>query len=121
MKTPIYIRRCERYTSWQATEPIEINLEKIRKCDPPYEGETEESLLSYIQDNVFSNEDWFETNKEFYGEEEAYDLVFMEDSMEIYSDTRDKYSQEWLDVGIPNEEHRRMGNFEVLATSVENA
>jgi hypothetical protein len=45
----------------------------------------------------------------------------MEDSMEIYSDTRDKYSQEWLDVGIPNEEHRRMGNFEVLATSVENA
>ena len=45
---------------------------------------------------------------------EAYDK-------EVYSDSRDKYEQAWLDVGVPNPEYRKMGGFEVKATNVDEA
>lgn len=115
----IYVRKCERYTVWEASEPIEVNLEKLRECDPPFEGENEQDLLEYLNDNVYYNEDWVSNNESVYGEE-AYDLAFLDcDTMDVYSDTREKYSQEWLDVGLPDEEYRKLGNFNVIATNVE--
>ena len=45
---------------------------------------------------------------------EAYDT-------EVYSDTREKYGQHWIDVGVPNDEYRKMGRFEVKATNVDEA
>jgi len=118
----VYVRAVERYTVWEATEPIEVNLEKLRQCEPPFEGETEEDLLEYLSDNVWNNEDWAETNSEVYGEDASYDLTFIEAyDKEVYSDTRDKYEQSWLDVGVPNDEYRKMGRFEVKATNVDKA
>jgi len=119
----VYVRKCERFTQWEASEPIEVDVEKLRNCVPPYEGETEKDLLDYLQENVLYNYDWAEdeTNKEVYGEDAAYDLTFESCDMEVYSDTRDKYAQEWLDIGEPNEEWRKMGGFEVRETSVDNA
>jgi len=118
----VYVRAVERYTVWEATEPIEVNVEKLRQCEPPFEGETEQDLLEYLSDNVWNNEEWADENGEIYGEDEAYDLTFMEAyDKEVYSDTRDKYAQEWLDVGVPNDEWRKMGRFEVKATNVDNA
>jgi len=119
----VYVRKCERFTQWEASEPIEVDVEKLRNCVPPYEGETEKDLLDYLQENVLYNYDWAEdeTNKEVYGEDAAYDLTFESCDMEVYSDTRDKYAQEWLDIGEPNEEWRKMGRFEVRETSVDNA
>jgi len=119
----VYVRKCERFTQWEASEPIEVDVEKLRNCVPPYEGETEKDLLEYLQENVLYNYDWAEdeTNKEVYGEDAAYDLTFESCDMEVYSDSRDKYAQEWLDIGEPNEEWRKMGGFEVRETSVDNA
>jgi len=119
----VYVRKCERFTQWEASEPIEVDVEKLRNCVPPYEGETEKDLLDYLQENVLYNYDWAEdeTNKEVYGEDAAYDLTFESCDMEVYSDTRDKYAQEWLDIGEPNEEWRKMGGFEVRETSVDDA
>ena len=119
----VYVRKCERFTQWEASEPIEVNVEKLRNCVPPYEGETEKELLDYLQDNVLYNYEWAEdeTNKEVYGEDAAYDLTFESCDMDVYSDTRDKYAQEWLDIGEPNDEWRKMGKFEVRETSVDNA
>jgi len=119
----VYVRKCERFTQWEASEPIEVDVEKLRNCVPPYEGETEKDLLEYLQENVLYNYDWAEdeTNKEVYGEDAAYDLTFESCDMEVYSDTRDKYAQEWLDIGEPNEEWRKMGGFEVRETSVDDA
>lgn len=119
----VYVRKCERFTQWEASEPIEVNVEKLRNCVPPYEGETEKELLDYLQDNVLYNYEWAEdeTNKEVYGEDAAYDLTFESCDMDVYSDTREKYAQEWLDIGEPNEEWRKMGKFEVRETSVDNA
>ena len=119
----VYVRKCERFTQWEASEPIEVNVEKLRNCVPPYEGVTEKDLLDYLQENVLYNYEWAEdeTNKEVYGEDAAYDLTFESCDMDVYSDSRDKYAQEWLDIGEPNEEWRKMGGFEVRETSVDNA
>jgi len=120
----VFVRKCERYTVWEASEPIEVDVEKLRKCDPPFEGETEQDLLDYLQENVYMEYEFYEneTNKKVYGEDAAYDLVMEEVyDKNVYSDTRDKYAQEWIDVGVPNDEWRKMGGFEVKATNVENA
>ena len=117
----VYVRQCERYTMWEATEPVEVDLEKLRKCEPPFEGENEQDLLEYLKDNAWGNYDWAETNEETYGES-VYDLTFDEAyDTEVYSDTREKYQQAWIDVGVPNSEWRKMGGFEVKATNVDEA
>lgn len=123
MSEKLYIRKCERYTVWEATEPVEVDVEKLRQCEPPYEGETPEDLLRYFEDNVWEVEDFSEneTNKEILGEDLAYDYVYMEGEMSEYSNTTSKYGQFWLDIGRPNEEWRKYGKFEVLATSVDRA
>ena len=120
----VYVRQAERYTVWEATEPIEVDVEKLRKCEPPFEGENEQDLLEYLKDNVWGNYDWAEneTNQEVYGEDAAMELTFDEVyDVEVYSDTREKYQQAWLDVGVPNPEYRKMGGFEVKATNVDEA
>ena len=118
----VYVRAVERYTIWEATEPIKVNVEKLRKCEPPFEGETEEDLLEYLTDNVWNNEDWIEENQEVYGVTDSIELTFVEAyDKEVYSDTREKYEQSWLDVGVPNDEWRKMGRFEVKATNVDEA
>ena len=120
MSDKVYVRMCERFTQWRASTPIEVDVEKLRKCDPPYEGNSHEELLQYLSDEVWNNYDWQETNEEIYGET-AYDLMMEDVDLEEYSDTRDKYAQEWLDVGVPNDEWRKMGRFEVFATNVDEA
>ena len=122
MSEKLFVRKCERYTIWEASKPIEIDVEKLRKCDPPYEGDSAQEVLDYLQENVHYNYEWAETNAEIYGEDEAYDLTFDDQpDMEVYSDTREKYAQDWLDVGVPNDEYRKMGGFEVKATNVDEA
>ena len=119
MSEKIYVRKCERYTLWEATKPIEVDVEKLRKCEPPYDGDSPEELLTYLNDHVFNNYDWSETNGEVYGEDQSYDLTFDDVETEVYSDTREKYAEDWLDVGVPNDEWRKMGGFEVFASTVE--
>ena len=44
----------------------------------------------------------------------------MEDvDLEEYSDTRNKYGDEWLEVGVPNEEYRKTGGFESFADNMD--
>ena len=119
MSEKLYVRQVERYTVWEATEPIEIDVEKLRKCEPPYEGETEQDLLNYLEENVYANYDWAETNEEVYGEavhELTFDEVY---DAEVYSDTRDKYQDAWIEVGVPNDEYRKVGKFESRADNMQ--
>ena len=46
-----YTLEKQRYTIWETTEPIEVDVEKL-KCDPPYEGNTEEELFEYLLENI---------------------------------------------------------------------
>jgi hypothetical protein len=110
MSDKIYIRKVERFTQWAASEPIEIDVEKLRQCEPPYEGNTNEELMMYLKDNVYQNFDWSESNQEVY--ENSYDLTFDDTELEVYSDTRMDWEESWLEVGVPNEEYRKVGKFE---------
>src|SRR6056300_99060 len=108
----IYVRMCEKFTQWRASEPIEVNVSKLRQCEPPYKGDSDEELLQYLNDEVWNNYEWAETNADVYGEFEAYDLMMEDVILEEYSDTREKYADEWLEVGVPNKEYTKRGYFE---------
>ena len=63
-----------------STEPIEVDVDKLRN-EPPYEGSTTEELWKYIEDNIhdWENQDEFiENNKEVYGEDELYSLLLQD-------------------------------------------
>lgn len=121
MSEKLFVRKCERYTLWESSKPIEIDVEKLRKCDPPYEGDSAQEVLDYLQENVHYNYEWAETNAEIYGEDAAYELTFDDQpDMEVYSDTREKYAQDWFEVGVPNEEYRKVGRFEPFADNMED-
>ena len=119
MSEKIYIRKVERYTMWDASNPIEIDVDKLRQCEPPYEGDSNEELLQYLEENVYNNYEWSDTNGGVYGKDEAYELTMEEVyDMETYSDTREKYEDYWIEIGVPNEEYRKTGRFESFANNM---
>ena len=118
MSEKIYVRKIETWTISSASEPIEVNLESLRKCDPPYEGDSPEDLIEYLRDHVYYNYDFYEneTNKEVYGEDAVYDLVMEEAYTENeFFDSRTKGEDSSIQVGVPNEEWRKDGGFQPLA------
>ena len=119
MSDKVYVRMCEKFTQWRASKPFLVDVEKLRKCEPPYKGNSYEELIEYLNDEVWNNYDWSETNGELYGEDEAYDLIMEDVDLEEYSDTRNKYGDEWLEVGVPNEEYRKTGGFESFADNMD--
>jgi len=120
MSEKIYLRKVERFTVWEASKPIEVDVEKLRNCEPPYEGDSNEELLEYLEENVYNNYEWSEENGESYGDAAAaYDLTMEECyDMEVYSDTREKFEDSWIEVGVPNEEYRKTGRFESFADNM---
>ena len=118
MSEKVYVRKVETWTVSSASEPIEVNVEALRKCDPPYEGNSDEELAQYLFDNVYMNYDWYENdiNIEAYGGEEAYQLAMEEVyDMEEFFDSRNKGEESFIQVGVPNPEWTKHGGFEVKA------
>ena len=118
MSEKVYVRKVESWTILAAGEPIEVNVEALRNCEPPYEGNSDEELAQYLFDNVYNNYDWYDndTNKEAYGEDEVYTLSMEECyDMEEYFDSRTKGEESWIQVGVPNEERTKTGGFQVTA------
>ena len=118
MSEKMYVRKVETWTISAASEPIEVNVEALRKCDPPYEGNSDEELAMYLFDNVYMNYDFYEneTNKEVYGEDDVYELCMEEVyDMEEFFDSRNKGEESWIQVGVPNPEWTKHGGFEVKA------
>ena len=118
MSEKMYVRKVETWTISAASEPIEVNVEALRKCEPPYEGNSDEELAMYLFDNVYMNYDFYEneTNKEVYGEDDVYELCMEEVyDMEEFFDSRNKGEESWIQVGVPNPEWTKHGGFEVKA------
>ena len=118
MSEKVYVRKAETWTISAASEPIEVNVEALRKCEPPYEGNSDEELAQYLFDNVYMNYDFYEneTNKEVYGEDAVYELCMEEVyDMEEFFDSRNKGEESWIQVGVPNPEWTKHGGFEVKA------
>ena len=120
MSEKIYVRKVETWTISSASEPIEVNVEALRNCEPPYEGDSPEDLVNYLTENVWGEYEFYEneTNIEVYGEDAVYDLVMEECYVENeFFDSRTKGEDTNIQVGVPNEEYTRYGGFEVFATS----
>jgi hypothetical protein len=120
MSEKIYVRKVETWAISSASEPIEVNVEALRNCEPPYEGDSPEDLVEYLTENVWGEYEFYEneTNIEVYGEDAVYDLVMEECYVENeFFDSRTKGEDTNIQVGIPNEEYTRNGGFEVLASS----
>ena len=118
MSEKSYVRKIETWTISAASEPIEVNIEALRKCEPPDKGDSEQELVNYLQNEVW-NEYYFldnEHNKEVYGSDELWDLG-MEDAYcsNEFFDSRNKGEDSSLQVGVPNEEWTKTGGFQPLA------
>ena len=48
MSEKVYVRKVETWTISAGSEPIEVNVEALRNCEPPYEGESDEDLATYF-------------------------------------------------------------------------
>ena len=118
MSEKIYVRKIETWTISAASDPIEVNVEALRKCEPPYEGDSEQELVNYLQNNVWNEYEFYdnEHNKEVYGEDEIYDLGMEEAYTENeFFDSRNKGCDESIQVGVPNKEWTKTGGFQPLA------
>ena len=118
MSKKIYVRKIETWTISSASEPLEVNVEALRKCVPPYKGDSDQELVNYLQNNVWNEYDFFddEHNKKVYGEDELYNLGMEECYTENeFSDSRTKGADESIQVGVPNEEYIKHGGFQVTA------
>ena len=118
MSEKIYVRKIETWTISSASEPIEVNVEALRKCEPPYKGDSEQELVNYLQNEVWNEYEFYdnEHNKEVYGEDELQNLL-LEDGYhdkKVYSDSREKGCEDWVELGHLNEEYRKTGGFESL-------
>ena len=118
MSEKIYVRKIETWTISSASKPIEVKVEALRKCEPPYEGDSEQELVNYLQNEVWNEYEFYEneTNKEVYGEDAVYDLCMEEAYVENeFFDSRNKGEDTSIQVGVPNEEWTKYGVFQPLA------
>lgn len=118
MSEKVYVRKVETWTVSAASEPIEVNVEALRKCDPPYEGNSDAELANYLYNVVCGNCDWYEneTNIREYGEDASYELAMEECYADNeFFDSRDKGEESWIQVGVPNPQWTKYGGFEVKA------
>ena len=55
------LRKCERYTNWEATNVVDLNPEEfVTLPDFPFEGDvlSEQEFVEYIQELYY--EDWYD-------------------------------------------------------------
>lgn len=115
----VSLRRCEKYTNWEATKSFEFNPEDFRSIEKsfnPYEGETNEEFADYI-DELLTEVYVYDVCEEleelgFYSASEMLSSL-AEGEMTIYSSTTDSYGEEWIDMGVEDESYIKTGGFKV--------
>lgn len=111
----IFLRKCEMYTAMRCSDPIKIDVEKLRECKPPYTGNSNEDLMTYLNEEVFYSEEWWEKNKEIYDEEEIVgEEMYIEND---YFDSRTKSANEWFELGEPNKKMSKNGYFQTYESN----
>jgi len=115
----VTLRRCEKYTNWEATKPFKFNPEDFRTLSEtfdPYEGDSEAEFADYISDLIEST-DIYEVCEEL----EQLDLTaaaetlssLVEAELELYYSTTNYEEQAWIDQGVVDEAYRKTGGFRV--------
>lgn len=107
-----HFRATEYYTSYNATEPVELDSDWF----PDFEGTTEEEFFNYIVENYDDL-----ANDELYSEEVREALwVLIEGEKTEYFNSCTKFYDGDIQMGVPNEEFYKTGGFVVSHTTNED-
>lgn len=129
MRKVVEIRECEKYTAWLARRAITIEVDLFRRLkEDPFTGEDEsdflEWILEWIEHGSYSYDDDVSVNKtlaEKCGYEsdpedrirEILEELFGDDKPELeeYSNSTEKYQDNWWEIGESDESYRKTGGF----------
>jgi hypothetical protein len=105
------IRKCERVTVYNTTEVANLNPEDFKNISFPFEGESDEEFLSYLNENRYELEEIWEE----FSEETLSELNKMwEPEWTEYSNSAWNGEDSWLESGETNESYTKTGGFEVM-------
>ena len=108
------IRKCERVTSYSTTEVANLNPEDFKNISFPFEGESDEEFLSYLDENRYELEEIWEE----FSEETLSELnKLWEPEWTEYSNSAWKGEESWLEGGEVNEEYTKTGGFDAKYTT----
>ena len=108
------IRKCERVTVYNTTEVANLNPEKFKNLSIPFEGETDEEFLAYLDENRYELEEIWEE----FSEETLSELnKLWEPEWTEYSNSAWKGEESWLEGGEVNEEYTKTGGFDAKYTT----
>ena len=108
------IRKCERVTSYNTTEVADLNPEDFKNISFPFEGESDEEFLSYLDENRYELEEIWEE----FSEETLSELnKLWEPEWTEYSNSAWKGEESWLEGGEVNEEYTKTGGFDTKYTT----
>jgi hypothetical protein len=108
------IRKCERVTVYNTTEVANLNPEDFKNISFPFEGESDEEFLSYLNENRYELEEIWEE----FSEETLSELnKLWEPEWTEYSNSAWKGEDSWLEGGEVNEEYTKTGGFDAKYTT----
>ena len=108
------IRKCERVTVYNTTEVAELNPEDFKNISFPFEGESDEEFLSYLNENRYELEEIWEE----FSEETLNELnKLWEPEWTEYSNSAWKGEESWLEGGEVNEEYTKTGGFDTTSST----
>jgi hypothetical protein len=108
------IRKCERVIVYNATEVANLNPEDFKTISIPFEGESDEEFLSYLDENRYELEEIWEE----FSEETLSELnKLWEPEWTEYSNSAWKGEESWLEGGEVNEEYTKTGGFDAKYTT----
>ena len=108
------IRKCERVTVYNTTEVANLNPQDFKNISFPFEGESDEEFLSYLNENRYELEEIWEE----FSEETLSELnKLWEPEWTEYSNSAWKGEDSWLEGGEVNEEYTKTGGFDAKYTT----
>ena len=110
------IRKCERGVVWNSTEVANLNPEDFRKLSVPFEGESEEEFLTYLEEYKWELEDIYEEiNEDVLNELNK----LWEPEWTEYSNSAWNGEDSWLESGEEDESCRKTGGFDVKNSTIK--
>ena len=111
------LRRCKTYTISEASEVVELNPEDFRNISYPFEGETEEDFLNYL-DTITYEADIYDIYDELdEGVADSLAGLLEPEEYKVFFDSENKGENAWLESGEVDEAYRKNGGFNIKETT----
>jgi len=106
-----YIRKVEKVTIWEATEPIELNPKSFKKLKSnPFKGSSEEDFLNYIESLRHDLPQELE-DIDFEAYDKLTQLFDGELKQTMYTSSAEHSEESWLQIGKVDPSYTKQGGF----------